>query len=357
VQTIRRFLVPALAALAAVCALAAASAQASDETAPVAQTLAPTGFAGVVVVLHGAADPGGQRTTVWFEIGPTTAYGSTTQPVTIDKDHPVPVNSVVTGLRKGTTYHARLVARNGDGLSQGADVSFTLGVPNAAANGSAPPGGDGTGAGNDPGSAPASDQRPGNAQGTPATPVLAPPAAPELGETLAVAPRAGSVLVRLPGSTRAVALTDAASIPVGSILDARKGSVVLSTALPGDDTQTGTFHGGLFEVRQPSGARGMTELILRGPQPICSGAGSARAAGASARRPPRALWGRDDHGRFRTRGSNSVATVRGTAWYVEDRCDGTLTRVSKGSVSVRDLRRQRTVIVNAGKSYLARATR
>ena len=342
---------PVLAALAAACALAAASAQASDETAPVAQTLAPTGFAGVVVVLHGAADPGRQRTTVWFEIGPTTAYGSTTQPVTIDNDHPVPVNSVVTGLLKGTTYHARLVARNSDGVSQGADVSFTLGVPNAAANGSAPPAGDDTGAGNDPGSAPPSDKHPGNAQ---ATPVLAPPAAPEFGETLAVALRAGNVLVRLPGAARAVALTDAASIPVGSVLDTRKGSVVLSTALPGDDTQTGTFHGGLFEVRQPTGAHGMTELVLRGPQPRCAGAGTARAAGASGKRPPRALWGRDDHGRFRTRGSNSVATVRGTAWYVEDRCDGTLTRVSRGSVAVRDLRRQRTVIVDAGKSYLAR---
>jgi hypothetical protein len=59
------------------------------------------------------------------------------------------------------------------------------------------------------------------------------------------------VLVRLPGAARAVALTNAASIPVGSILDARKGTVTLSTALPGDDTQTGTFRGGLFEVRSP----------------------------------------------------------------------------------------------------------
>jgi hypothetical protein len=31
--------------------------------------------------------------------------------------------------------------------------------------------------------------------------------------------------------------------------------------------------------------------------------------------------------------------------------------VSKGSVSVRELRRERTVIVNAGKSYLAPAAR
>jgi hypothetical protein len=77
----------------------------------------------------------------------------------------------------------------------------------------------------------------------------------------------------------------------------------------------------------------MTELVLRGPLPTCGAPGTARAAGASAKRRPRRMWGRDDHGRFRTRGSNSVATVRGTAWYVEDRCDGTLTRVSKGSVS------------------------
>ena len=317
-----------------------------------AQTLAPTAFAGAVIVLHGTVDAGHQRTTYWFEVGPTTAYGSITQPVTIDKDHPVAVTSVVSGLLKGATYHARLVARNGDGLSLGADVSFTTAGPTPPANAPAPPSTPGTGAGD----ASRPNQDSGSGPGTPAAPVLAPPAPPELGHTLGVAPQSGNVLVRLPGSTRAVALTDAASIPVGSILDARKGTVALSSALPGDDTQTGTFHGGLFHVRQPAGARGMTELVLRGPLPTCT-RGGARAAAASAKRRRRALWGSDDHGRFRTRGSNSVATVRGTAWYVEDRCDGTLTRVSKGSVSVRDLRRQRTVIVDAGKSYLARSAR
>jgi hypothetical protein len=352
VRRIRRSIAALLACgLAAACALAGATAQASDETPPVAQTLAPTAFAGTVIVLHGTVDAGNQRTTYWFEVGPTTAYGAITQPVTIDKNHAVAVASVVSGLLKGATYHARLVARNGDGLSLGADVSFTTAGPNPPANAPAAPPGPGTGAGNASGP----NQDSGSDQGTPAAPVLAPPAPPELGHTLGVAPQSGNVLVRLPGSTRAVALNDAASVPVGSIVDTRAGTVKLQSALPGAGTQTGTFHGGRFEVRQPAGARGMTELVLRGPLPTCTGAGSARAATASAKRPPRALWGRDDHGRFRTRGSNSVATVRGTAWYVEDRCDGTLTRVSKGSVSVRDLRRQRTVIVDAGKSYLARS--
>jgi hypothetical protein len=38
-------------------------------------------------------------------------------------------------------------------------------------------------------------------------------------------------------------------------------------------------------------------------------------------------------------------------------CDGTLTKVKRGSVVVRDLRKRRNVIVRAGKSYLARAGR
>jgi hypothetical protein len=349
----RRFIVPLLAALAAACTLAAATAQADSKGPPVAQTLPPTSVAGTLIVLHGTVDTGHQRSTYWFEVGPTTAYGSTTQPATIKANGPVPVMSFVSGLLKAGTYHARLVARNDDGLSLGADVTFTGAGLIPTANPPAP----GGNAGDDPSSDPGSDSDPHPGADIGGAPVLAPPAPPELGQTLGVAPQAGNVLVRLPGSTRAVALTDAASIPVGTILDARKGSVALSSALPGDDTQTGTFHGGLFEVRQPADARGMTELVLRGPQPTCTGAGAARAAAASAKRPPRALWGRDDHGRFRTRGSNSVATVRGTAWYVEDRCDGTLTRVSKGSVSVRDLRRQRTVVVNAGNSYLARSGR
>jgi hypothetical protein len=355
VRSLHRSILLVPAALAA-CVLVGATAQASDPGPPVAQTLAPTWFAGVVAVLHGTVDPGHQRTTYWFEVGPTTGYGASTPPVTIDKDHPVNATAVVAGL-KGGTYHARLVARSSAGLSLGADVSFVVGAPTPSANAATPQPGNGAGAGDDSGSGPVSGQDPASGKGKPSAPVLAPPAPPELGQTVGAAPQAGSVLVRLPGSTRAVALNDVASIPVGSILDARRGTVALSSALPGDHTQTGTFHGGLFEVRQSAGARGMSELVLRGPRPNCTAAGTARAAAASAKRPPRGLWGRDDHGRFRTRGSNSVATVRGTAWYVEDRCDGTLTRVSKGSVSVRDLRRQRTVIVDAGKSYLARSAR
>ena len=72
------------------------------------------------------------------------------------------------------------------------------------------------------------------------------------------------------------------------------------------------------------------------------------------RRVVRSLWGRDSHSRFRTHGRDSVATVRGTRWVTTDRCDGTLTRVTQGKVSVRDLHRKRSVLVSAGHAYLAR---
>ena len=68
----------------------------------------------------------------------------------------------------------------------------------------------------------------------------------------------------------------------------------------------------------------------------------------------RSLWARDRGGRFRTYGNNSVATARGTAWVTQDRCDGTVTRVHEGAVAVKDRRTGRTVVVRAGRAYLAK---
>ena len=68
------------------------------------------------------------------------------------------------------------------------------------------------------------------------------------------------------------------------------------------------------------------------------------------------LWG-NGKGKFRSNGTYSSATVRGTVWLTQDECDGTLTRVRRGRVSVRDFMRKKTVTVKAGHSYLARAKR
>ena len=66
------------------------------------------------------------------------------------------------------------------------------------------------------------------------------------------------------------------------------------------------------------------------------------------------LRARDNHGDFATRGRYSAATVRGTVWDTSDRCDGTLTRVYRGTVDVFDFATRKTIVVHAGHSYLAR---
>jgi hypothetical protein len=60
------------------------------------------------------------------------------------------------------------------------------------------------------------------------------------------------------------------------------------------------------------------------------------------------------HGKFTTKGQYSAATVRGTVWSVTNQCDGTLTKVQRGVVSVRDFVRRKTITLFTGQSYLAR---
>jgi hypothetical protein len=105
----------------------------------------------------------------------------------------------------------------------------------------------------------------------------------------------------------------------------------------------------------------MTHLLVRRP-PGCAVRTGGRVAELFGkkrrRRPPHNdLWGSDANGRFSTHGANSAATVRGTRWLTVERCDGTLTRVASGRVLVRDLRTGRSVMLAAGRQYLARARR
>jgi hypothetical protein len=60
------------------------------------------------------------------------------------------------------------------------------------------------------------------------------------------------------------------------------------------------------------------------------------------------------HGKFSTKGQYSAATVRGTVWSVANQCDGTLTKVQRGVVSVRDFVRRKTITLFTGQHYLAR---
>jgi hypothetical protein len=172
------------------------------------------------------------------------------------------------------------------------------------------------------------------------------------GSSIVVSPGQGKILIRQPGTQRFRALTQGARIPVGSEIDARAGRITLVSAVTGG-LQDGTFWGARFTVGQSRGGSGMTSLVLKGAS--VRGCPSRRTASASRRKPPRhQLWAKDEGGRFRTHGHNSVATARGTTWVTEETCDGTRTRVFDGAVEVRDLKRKRTKLVQAGQSYLAR---
>ena len=154
-----------------------------------------------------------------------------------------------------------------------------------------------------------------------------------IGELVVTEVVSGQVTIALPGGSGFIPLSDAQEIPVGSIIDARRGTVRLTSARDSAGrTQTGDFSGGIFKLRQSRkrSERGLTDLVLRGGSfKRCGAASGKRASASLSRRAVRRLRA-NAQGRFRTSGRNSSATVRGTRWEIIHRFDGTLTRVRRG---------------------------
>ena len=169
---------------------------------------------------------------------------------------------------------------------------------------------------------------------------------PVAGKTVNVFTKSGKVRVKIPGSDEFFDLNDIQQIPVGSTIDTRHGRVTFQAA----GRQKMWLYEGLFKFSQKKGKKPLTTLTMTEKL--------TGARGAARRQPPRRskkrrLWG-DGKGRFRTKGKHSAATVVGTKWYVEDRCNGTLTVVKRGVVKVRDFKKRKTVTVRARHSYFAK---
>ena len=205
---------------------------------------------------------------------------------------------------------------------------------------------------------------------------------PVPGKTFDARVVSGNVFIKYPPGTgpRAavtplkgfVALKGAANVPMGAQLDTRRGRVAVTSAhdTSASAAQTADFYDGIFAVRQstpktkPAQPKVLiTDLTLTGEPPRSECAPIKGASAAAAKKKKRgkksvlgSLWG-SGKGSFRTNGKYSSATVRGTIWLTQDRCDGTLTTVKRGTVSVRDFKRRKTVSVKAGHSYLARAAK
>jgi hypothetical protein len=286
-----------------------------------------------------------------FDYGTTQDYGSETATIADSgSDQDKAVTATVKGLQPATTYHARLAWKIGADQEYGDDVTFTTATADDDddAEDDAPVD---LAAGSD-------DDEHASEDGAPKVYKA------KLGLSAVTDVAAGAVRVRIPGWEHSAPLPTGSRIPVGSILDTRAGTLRLTTALADGRTQTASFRGGIFELRQQAALGGTTDIITRPSRPgACASAatrarpaGGARAA-ATTRRPPRELgrlWAHDRGGRYRTHGANSVATVRGTSWTTIELCDATITRVSAGAVSVFDRRLGRRVLVTAGHEYRAR---
>ncbi|MCA1689141.1 MAG: hypothetical protein LC720_01425, partial [Actinobacteria bacterium] len=203
------------------------------------------------------------------------------------------------------------------------------------------------------------------------------PPPPVLGHSFQVGPLTGTIRYALPAVVVAhlslahaakglgfAPLSESRTLPVGSVIDATGGVArITSAAGATGEVQVGDFGAGEFKVLQDRRAHGLTQLDLmigRSSTQACAptaGAVRARAPAVGRRLSAKvlALLRADVAGRFRTRGRFSSATVRGTSWDTVELCDGTLTRVHRGSVVVADLRRARNIVVGAGRRYLARA--
>jgi hypothetical protein len=336
-----------------------------------APTTAISSITATLAKLSAIVDPRDSPTTVHFEIGRTTSYGFSTQEKSIPYSGCVQVWITVYGLAPATRYHFRAVAKNANGTVAGPDQVFstqpgtgTEAITDIRPGDSATSPLDATATLGDPVSTdplattpslPASATTAGAPTGTGdtsastgAVPVLV----PEQAKTVVVQELAGAINWRPPGSQTFRGMSGVGSIPVGAIVDARNGTVGLSTD-HGDGIDSGRFWGAVFEVRQSHKAGAPTELALRGGRPKNCGRAGASARTAS-KRDKKGLWGKDRGGHFRTRGRNSVAAVRGTVWYVAERCAGTLTRVLEGAVEVRDVHRGTKVLVKAGHHLMVR---
>ncbi|MGZ4232909.1 MAG: PKD domain-containing protein [Solirubrobacteraceae bacterium] len=288
----------------------------------------------------GSVNPGGLPTTAYFEYGLDARYTSAgksgpmydqrtpDQPVGSDSaSHPIAAS--VSGLVPNALYHVRLVATNSAGTTFGPDVTFT-------------------------------------------TTKAAAPSQPALGKSFTGA-ATGLVLIQVNG--KLVPLTQLTKIPNGAVINALHGTLTLNTAAPGPTqhatlaakkgkakkpkTQTGKFGGAVFKVTQTRSGLATLSLVegtVKGaPSYATCRTKKGKAVTAAVSKKTLQLLHGSAHGKFRTKGRYSAATIRGTIWTIADRFDGTLVHAIKDTVTVDDLVLHKVISLRPGHSYLAQA--
>jgi hypothetical protein len=202
----------------------------------------------------------------------------------------------------------------------------------------------------------------------------------EAGREVTARVLSGEVFVRLPAGASASAFTaglrapfqdsgflplkGVAAIPVGSVVDARRGSLALTAAIngrpAGDRRQLrrqAQFAAGIFAIRQKRAARKRPNR-RRPPSIVLASAPGAESPCARRAAPVRVRsLTTTAKGVFRTVGGASTATpLKGNPTFITtDRCDGTVTEVGRGRVAVASNRTGRRRTVRAGRAYIVKA--
>lgn len=168
---------------------------------------------------------------------------------------------------------------------------------------------------------------------------------PRFGQTVLISRVRGKVRFRPPGGSDTL-LGDPITVPNGTVVDATGGVVKVTVErTAGGSLDSADAWGGAFHMAQ----RGLTTTFT------LTGAGGASRHVASAARASvkRSLWV-NGKGNFKTRGKRASAIVRGTYWFTQETSAGTRVQVKRGLVAVRDFVRKVTVLVGAGRDYLAK---
>jgi hypothetical protein len=286
---------------------------------PIAETGQTTRITASSAEFTGTVDPSGVATSAYFEYtvrlaGGASVTGRTSIQIVGSDLASHPVTAEASGLLARSRYRVRIVATTASGPNVvGAATTFvTAGSP--------------------------------------------PPTPPVLGRTFNAAPVSGLVYVRVPGAGEPVQpLTDARQLPVGTTLDTRHGVVRLTTATTSHGrTASGSFSGATVTLVQARTGAAVAALIF-----VRASTARKACATPSGEAPPEtALAGLSATvtGRFAVRGHAGSATAAAATWKTTDRCDGLLTSVTRGTVSVDDPARGRPVTLGRGQTYLARAS-
>jgi DNA-binding beta-propeller fold protein YncE len=171
---------------------------------------------------------------------------------------------------------------------------------------------------------------------------------PLLGKAMDIQVDTGIVRFKPKGSKKFKRLTKVTLVKNGTIIDARRGTVSITSLLPDGTLQSADFFKGIFKATtKRSGLT--TANLVGGAFNRCP-----KAQSSKKQKPVRQLWA-DGKGKFKTQGRYLSAAIRGTAWQMIDTCSGSTVKVTEGSVTVRDFLLKKTVIVNAGGFYTVTA--